>query len=163
VGNSEIYKMGREFIPQLREPVEEMEEKQSQLQVWRSPLDFQETLEFLLDEQNRNVHKCLDMTNIEMGEEEAKMIGDALALHPSLEMLVIKLDSVHEAAEKLALPTSMWPMDSFLTAAFLEEKHNTSLVSLIISSSGTDGEVMRLGVLPQVISGSTGLRKFAIQ
>jgi hypothetical protein len=66
-------------------------------------LDFQDTLEFPLDEQNHNVSKCLDMTDIKMGEEEAKMIGDALALHPSIVMLVIRLDSVHKAAEKLVL------------------------------------------------------------
>lgn len=104
----------------------------------------------------------LDMELMEMNGVEGKKIGEAVASLKSLETLVLKLDSEledeidcdpdsDEEEEEEESPESPRPMDAFLTAAFLGEKRNTSVRSLIIAGSGTDGDMMRLGVLPEVI------------
>jgi len=92
----------------------------------------------------------LDMDLMDMNDVEGKKIGEAVASLKSLDTLVLKLDSELDE-EKKSSPESLWPMDAFLTAAFLGEKRNTSVRSLIIAGSGTDGDIMRLGLLPEVI------------
>lgn len=145
------------------ESVEELLAKHKEYPVFQSPFEFQETYEKVSNSENNDL-KSLDMTYTEMREDEAKRLGQAVAKHQSLEVLTILLDSVHQADEKLSSPTSMWPMDSFLTAAFLgpDESRNTSILSLFIASSGTDGDIMRLGVLPQVIRENKRIRQFTI-
>ncbi|KAG0608864.1 hypothetical protein M758_8G138900 [Ceratodon purpureus] len=92
----------------------------------------------------------LDMELMDMNDVEGKKIGEAVAALESLETLVLKLDAELDE-EKKSSPDSLWPMDAFLTAAFLGENPNSSVRSLIIAGSGTDGDIMRLGLLPRVI------------
>ena len=92
----------------------------------------------------------LDMELMDMNDVEGKKIGEAVAALESLETLVLKLDAELDE-EKKSSPESLWPMDAFLTAAFLGENPNSSVRSLIIAGSGTDGDIMRLGLLPRVI------------
>ncbi|CAM6087632.1 unnamed protein product [Calypogeia fissa] len=146
-----------------QESVEELQARQGQYSAWSSPDDPQQTLEHLTSSESHNL-KSLDMSYIEMEGDIAKQIGEAVASHKALEVLTIKLDSTIDE-EKFSSPTSVWPMDSFLTAAFLgpQQHRNSSVVSLIIAGSGTDGDLMRVGVLPQVIRENTHIRQLWFQ
>lgn len=137
-----------------------MDQQEQHRSAWSSSSDPQQTLEHLNKTHNL---QSLNMAYIDMSDVEAKQIGEAVASHASLEVLTLKLDSEYDE-EKKSSPTSMWPMDSFLTAAFLgrDQSKNTSIRSLVIASSGTDGDIMRLGVLPQLIQ-TIGFKELLFQ
>lgn len=119
----------------------------SQENVFTSPFESEKTLQHLRE--NPDLQK-LDMSLIEMGDVDGKQIGEAVASQKHLTMLIVMLDSELNE-ERKSSPTSMWPMDSFLTAAFLKPDWKSSVRTLVIAGSGTDGDMMRLGVLPDVL------------
>jgi len=127
---------------------------------WTSPSDPHETLQHL--KQNQNLHS-LDVSLLDMGDVEAKLIGEAVAAQESLATLTLMLDSELNE-EKKSSPTSMWPVDSFLTEVFLKPgRRESSVRVLVIAGSGTDGDIMRLGVLPEVLHENKKIRELVFK
>lgn len=127
---------------------------------WTSPSDPDETLQHL--KQNQNLHS-LDVSLLDMGDVEAKLIGEAVAAQESLATLTLMLDSEVQNEEKKSSPTSMWPVDSFLTEVFLKPGRESPVRILVIAGSGTDGDVMRLGFLPEVLRDNKKIRELVFQ
>ncbi|BBN13251.1 hypothetical protein MPTK1_6g02030 [Marchantia polymorpha subsp. ruderalis] len=118
----------------------------------------------ILQELGSAAQRIIDLSYVEMELNEAQLVGEAIASSQHLEVLVLQLDPVHEPDEEESDDEDhSWPNDTVLRTAFLGPRPNTSVRSLIIEGSGTDGDFMRLGVLPQVIRENSNLTKLEFQ
>ncbi|KAL3691743.1 hypothetical protein R1sor_005394 [Riccia sorocarpa] len=102
--------------------------------------------------------KKIDLSYLYDEEEEAREIGEAIASSQTLEELTLQLDSMTEWEGN-----TPGPYEIILTTAFLGNRPNTSVHSLIVQGSGTDGDTMKLGALSPVIRENSNLSKLEIR
>ncbi|KAL3691109.1 hypothetical protein R1sor_004760 [Riccia sorocarpa] len=108
----------------------------------------------------RSAAKTIDLSFLDMKDEEAREIGEAIASSQALEELTLQLDSLPAGDEQEE--DKERPSEIVLTTAFLCDHPNTSVRTLIIEASGTDGDMMRLGSLSPVLRENKNLTKLEI-